>query len=49
MRHEFIYNGMNSRDFGLRISGEDTWTETATSYSLETGTAILTSPTIAES
>lgn len=26
MVHEFIYNGMNSRDFGLRISGEDTWT-----------------------
>lgn len=26
MRHEFIYNGMNSRDYGLRISGEDTWT-----------------------
>ena len=24
--HEFIYNGMNSRDFGLTISGEDTWT-----------------------
>ncbi len=23
--HEFIYNGMNSRDFGLTISGEDTW------------------------
>lgn len=26
MRHEFIYNGMNSRDYGLRVSGEDTWT-----------------------
>ena len=26
MIHEFIYNGMNSRDYGLRISGEDTWT-----------------------
>lgn len=26
MRHEFIYNGMNSRDYGLKISGEDTWT-----------------------
>lgn len=26
MRHEFIYNGMNSRDYGMRISGEDTWT-----------------------
>ena len=26
IRHEFIYNGMNSRDYGLRISGEDTWT-----------------------
>lgn len=26
MVHEFIYNGMNSRDYGLRISGEDTWT-----------------------
>jgi phage-related protein len=26
MKHEFIYNGMNSRDYGLRISGEDTWT-----------------------
>ena len=25
MEHEFIYNGMNSRDYGLRISGEDTW------------------------
>lgn len=25
MIHEFIYNGMNSRDYGLRISGEDTW------------------------
>ena len=24
-RHEFIYNGMNSRDYGLTISGEDTW------------------------
>ena len=23
--HEFIYNGMNSSDFGLTISGEDTW------------------------
>ena len=26
MRHEFIYNGMNSRDYGLTVSGEDTWT-----------------------
>lgn len=26
MTHEFIYNGMNSRDYGLTISGEDTWT-----------------------
>ena len=26
MAHEFIYNGMNSADYGLRISGEDTWT-----------------------
>ena len=26
MRHEFIYNGMNSKDYGLVISGEDTWT-----------------------
>ena len=26
MVHEFIYNGMNSADYGLRISGEDTWT-----------------------
>jgi phage-related protein len=25
MRHEFIYNGMVSRDYGLTISGEDTW------------------------
>ena len=25
MRHEFIYSGMNSRDYGLTISGEDTW------------------------
>ena len=25
MVHEFIYNGMNSKDYGLRISGEDTW------------------------
>ena len=25
MRHEFIYNGMNSRDYGLTVSGEDTW------------------------
>ena len=25
MRHEFIYNGMISRDYGLRVSGEDTW------------------------
>ncbi len=25
MVHEFIYNGMNSRDYGLTISGEDTW------------------------
>ena len=24
-KHEFIYNGMNSRDYGLTISGEDTW------------------------
>ena len=26
MRHEFIYNGMISRDYGLTVSGEDTWT-----------------------
>ena len=26
MMHEFIYNGMNSRDYGMRVSGEDTWT-----------------------
>ena len=26
MRHEFIYNGMNSWDYGLHTSGEDTWT-----------------------
>ena len=26
MEHEFIYNGMNSRDYGLHTSGEDTWT-----------------------
>lgn len=26
MRHEFIYNGMNSFDYGLHTSGEDTWT-----------------------
>jgi len=25
-KHEFIYNGMNSKDYGLTISGEDTWT-----------------------
>ena len=25
MRHEFIYNGMNSFDYGLHTSGEDTW------------------------
>lgn len=25
MKHEFIYNGMNSRDYGLVTSGEDTW------------------------
>ena len=25
MKHEFIYNGMNSTDYGLTISGEDTW------------------------
>ncbi len=25
MKHEFIYNGMNSDDFGLTVSGEDTW------------------------
>ena len=25
MRHEFIYNGMNSCDYGLIVSGEDTW------------------------
>lgn len=24
--HSFKYNGMNSNDYGLRISGEDTWT-----------------------
>ena len=26
VRHEFIYNGMISRDYGLTVSGEDTWT-----------------------
>ena len=26
MRHEFIYNGMNSRDYGLTVSGEGIWT-----------------------
>ena len=25
MKHEFIFNGMNSQDFGLTVSGEDTW------------------------
>ena len=25
MRHEFVYNGMKSSDYGLIISGEDTW------------------------
>ena len=23
--HRFIYNGRNSRDFGIVLSGEDTW------------------------
>ena len=26
MKHEFIYNGMYSGDYGLVVSGEDTWT-----------------------
>ena len=26
MKHEFIYNGLCSTDYGLTISGEDTWT-----------------------
>ncbi len=25
MKHEFIYNGMISSDYGLAVSGEDTW------------------------
>lgn len=25
MRHEFVYNGMKSTDYGLVVSGEDTW------------------------
>lgn len=25
MRHEFVYNGMRSSDYGLIVSGEDTW------------------------
>lgn len=29
MRHFFIYNGKSTRDFGIRISGEDTWKKPA--------------------
>ena len=25
MKHTFVYNSMQSADFGLTVSGEDTW------------------------